>query len=84
MPCEEWGYLLGAWRERERRKLEGAAMICSLIANTHRDEKKKREPFTPADFLPPDPAESGKPKETDWAAVQARMQAFVDAQNGTR
>lgn len=28
-----------------------AASICSLLANIHRDTKKKREPFTIADFL---------------------------------
>ena len=27
-------------------------MICSVVANCHRDEEKRAEPFTPADFLP--------------------------------
>jgi hypothetical protein len=27
-------------------------ILASLIANVHRDRKKKFEPFTPADFMP--------------------------------
>jgi len=38
--------------ERNRERLYGPALICSVIANTHRDPKKKRTPFTPDDFLP--------------------------------
>lgn len=29
-----------------------AAIICSVIANVNRDEKKKPKPFIPEDFLP--------------------------------
>jgi hypothetical protein len=29
-----------------------AAMICSLLANIHRDEDAHPEPYTPADFMP--------------------------------
>ena len=35
-----------------RRALHPGAMVCSTLANLHRDPKKRPEPFTPADFLP--------------------------------
>lgn len=34
------------------QQLYGSAMVCSVIANIHRDKRKRREPFEPADFLP--------------------------------
>jgi len=35
------------------------AMICCIIANAHRDRKKKTTPFKPSDFMPKK-LESGK------------------------
>lgn len=29
-----------------------AALVCAVMANMWRDTKKKREPFSPADFMP--------------------------------
>lgn len=29
-----------------------AALVCSVLANVNRDEKKRRQPFTPEDFMP--------------------------------
>ena len=28
-------------------------MVASVVANCHRDQKKRRRPFEPKDFLPP-------------------------------
>lgn len=55
---------------RERQHLLPAAMICSLIANVYRDEKKQPKPFQPADFLPGEQQQQqqGMTKE-QWIAV---------------
>ena len=29
-----------------------AALICSVIAEVHRDRKKRSKPYTPSDFMP--------------------------------
>lgn len=55
--------------EREhRRELIGSAMVCSVIANVNRDRKKRRKPFAPEDFLPPDP--DRKPIDDDQSPEQ--------------
>ena len=36
------------------------AMICCIIANAHRDRKKKPSPFKPSDFMPAKKAEKGR------------------------
>jgi len=36
----------------EERQDYRAALICSVLANAFRDKKKRRKPFTPADFVP--------------------------------
>ncbi|MHB1042368.1 MAG: phage tail assembly protein T [Eubacteriales bacterium] len=36
---------------KQERKDYRAALICSVLANIYRDEKKKLYPFTPADFM---------------------------------
>lgn len=40
---EPWGTEIEDWR---------AGMIASVIANANRDEKKRRKPFEPKDFMP--------------------------------
>ncbi len=29
-----------------------AALVCSILAEVNRDRKKRKKPFTPADFMP--------------------------------
>lgn len=29
-----------------------ASIVCAVLANIYRDEKKRRKPFTPLDFMP--------------------------------
>jgi hypothetical protein len=42
--------------QRRQAQLEradwGAALVCSVIANVHRDPKKRQRPYAPDDFLP--------------------------------
>lgn len=40
------------WEQEQERRDYRAGMIASTIANGYRDTKKKREPFTPQDFMP--------------------------------
>jgi len=56
---EFWGLTLkefNALIERDRIKHEWqnyrVALLCSIVANTARDPKKKRKPFLPDDFMP--------------------------------
>lgn len=35
-----------------RQQFAPAALICAVLANLHRDEEKKPEPFTLSDFMP--------------------------------
>lgn len=48
------GWLIDRLKARWRRELIPGAQVCALLANIHRDSKKKSEPFTPSDFLPPE------------------------------
>jgi hypothetical protein len=38
--------------EREEWQDYRAALVAEVIANTNRDPEKKKEPFTPRDFMP--------------------------------
>ena len=60
MPEREfWGLTLAQFyslakeygNEQEMLNYRGA-MICSVIAEVNRDRKKRKRPFTPADFMP--------------------------------
>lgn len=63
--------------QQQRDRIYPAALICSVIANVHRDPDRKREPWQPAQFMPGakseeeewreflEAIESGKPFETD-------------------
>jgi hypothetical protein len=46
-------------------------MIVSMIANTVRDSKKRRKPFTPSDFLPTEADE--RPQE--WETLRDKSMA---------
>lgn len=43
-------------------------MVCSLLANINRDERKRPEPFTAADFLP-----GGEKPEKKELTVQEQL-----------
>lgn len=70
---------LGAWAEFDRRNPIGdergdyqSALIAAALWELKRDRKKRREPFTPTDFLPRWGAANDKPK-IDPAAVLAAL-----------
>lgn len=55
-----------------------AAMICCIIANAHRDRKKKPTPFKPSDFMPqkPQKLEKGK-KMTDEEMLEVLKRTTI-------
>lgn len=44
--------LTKAVMRRDEKLYFGAALTCSVLANIHRDEKKRAQPYTPNDFMP--------------------------------
>ena len=59
-----------------RARLEPAALVCSLLAEIHRDPDKRDRPYTVSDFLPGD-FESSAP--IDGKEANDEMKAFIDA-----
>lgn len=54
--------------ERFRNQLKKddyrVGLVCSVLANIHRDRKKRPKPFLPADFVPGEKKSDGK--ATKW------------------
>ena len=48
----EFNALSERYKEAQKWLNHRVAMICSVIANTVRDRKKKSKPWTPDDFMP--------------------------------
>jgi hypothetical protein len=69
----EWAayYQLEPWGP-ERGDLR-AGIVASVIANTHRDAKRKIEPFTPQDFMPNFDAQPVKMQPWQVLLDKARM-----------
>lgn len=44
--------MLECYRATEEREDRRAAMLAAILANAHRDDKKRREPFDIEDFMP--------------------------------
>ena len=63
----------------ERRADLRMAVLASLIANANRDPDKRREPFTPADFMPRFEAEppAAVEQHQTWQQQKAIMQALL-------
>lgn len=62
--------------EIERERWMPAALICSVLANLHRDPEKRHEPYTIADFLPADASEV---RRDDSEVLDKDMRDFIDA-----
>lgn len=63
----------------ERRADLRMAVLASLIANANRDPDKKREPFSPADFMlrfEAEPQPQPEQRQT-WQQQKAIMQALL-------
>ena len=71
--------LVRAWRERERRRDHGAALICAVLANIHRG--KDADAFTAADFLPMTKEER---EEHEAAKVRESQRALAAVLRGGR
>lgn len=67
---EPWGWEADSWR---------TAMLASIIANTARDPKKRRRPFTVDDFLPKLSAEIPTPASVATEDRQAALRSKLDA-----
>jgi hypothetical protein len=70
----------GPWTLRELVAMDEArdidrwnhtSMLCALVANVHRNKKKRSKPFAPSDFHP-----LAKPKEKPVVGIEA-LKAFV-------
>ena len=52
------------------------AQLMALIANVHRDPKRRKTPWTPDDFLPRPGPRSAVTEETLRPRIDAAMSAF--------
>jgi len=68
--------LLEVLSEGERRRMIPSALICSVIANAHRDEDKKPDPFTFEDFMPG--AKSKEQEMIEWLEALENGEEDVD------
>ncbi|MEX2188444.1 MAG: hypothetical protein WD875_16670 [Pirellulales bacterium] len=59
---------------RQTDRWNHTAMTCALMANIHRDKKKRSKPFTPSDFHP-----FAKPVENIVVGIEA-LKDFVPSQ----
>jgi hypothetical protein len=62
-------FALEPWGE-ERADLR-TGILSSLLANIHRDEKKRHDPFTPEDFMPYHEAVTPKPTKRNSPRTEA-------------
>jgi hypothetical protein len=68
----EIGGMLDELADQDRRRMVPAALICSVLANIHRDPQKRLEPFSIADFIP-DP--NAKTEEEEWLEFSAKVKS---------
>ena len=54
---------IAAWDDQQERLDYRAALICALIAETHRNIKEHPKPFTPEDFMPGRADKETEPKQ---------------------
>lgn len=53
-----------------------AALICSVIANAHRNKDERPEPFTAADFMPGAEVKTREQELREWADAVERGETF--------
>ena len=77
MPADFWSLTLAEWQQmlegwKLRRDMDAArtGLLCAVMANCHRDPKKRPRPFTPKDFMPRQGAQKQTPEQM-LAAVKA-------------
>lgn len=69
-------------RERDRDAWRRSAMVCAVIANANRDPKKRKRPYTEADFIGPD--RSGKQKKRQSPDDMLKMAQMANQAFGGR
>jgi hypothetical protein len=79
MTSRELDLLFQADRDVQLDRLAPAALICSVLANIHRDEDKRPEPYRPADFMPG--AKSERDELIEWAEAVASGKTFAEEPN---
>lgn len=61
-------------RQQDRDAWRRSAMVCAVIANANRDPKRRRKPYTEADFIGRDDgAKPKKKKSPDELLMAAQM-----------
>lgn len=80
MTLRQYDLLLKRAEARFEREMLGHAMVCSVLANIHRDPKKRHQPFSPADFMPT--KAKAKPREQSWREMKAMGKAITLALGG--
>lgn len=63
-----------SWKARERRDDARFALLCAVLANCHRDPKRRPKPYQVEDFMP-----EKRPKTR--AEHEARLRQFAHAMN---
>ena len=73
LTLKEFGLLVERYNAEIERQDFRVALVCALIANIYRDDKRHPEPFTPQDFLPDygtvvrrEPMEEDEKEELDY------------------
>ena len=61
----------------ERRLDYRAALICSTLANIHRNRKKKAQPFKPQDFMPDTRKASGQSPPAKKGSRSQNVDALI-------
>jgi hypothetical protein len=73
----EWMAYYGLEPFGEERADLRSAIVASLVANANRDPAKRREPFTPQDFMPKfDRIEPAEQQAQSWERQKAIMQSL--------
>lgn len=74
----QFHYLVERWQERSERDLFRSALICAVVAECHRDRKKRKKPFTPADFMPAlKRRERQEDRQQHMQAMRARVEMLA-------
>lgn len=64
---------------QDRRRIVPAALVCSVLANINRNERKRPQPFTIADFMPDPDAQTDEEHLAEFAERVRRGDKFTTA-----
>ena len=79
LTLREFGLLIERYNAEVERQDFRVGLLCSVLANIYRDDKRRSEPFTPQDFMPDygtvvhrEPVEEGEKEELDYLLELAK------------